>query len=218
MGTHGQSGRFEKIRIKNPRAEYAARRHFAMEKKTEKQQNGRDRYAFTAKRVCYAAVAVALISVCSWIAIPFGSVPYTLQIFALCLIALLLGVRLSLAAVAAYLLLGFCGVPVFAGFTGGAEKLLLPTGGYLLATLPFVAIVGTFRESPFLGQALGGLVALALTYLLGTLYFSVLVTGFTLSGIWTAIVTCVLPYIPADIAKLLLAIWLSDRLKKRISV
>jgi biotin transport system substrate-specific component len=189
-----------------------------MENKTEKQQNGRGRYAFTAKRVCYAAVAVALISVCSFIAVPFGGVPYTLQIFALCLIALLLGVRLSLAAVAAYLLLGFCGVPVFAGFTGGVEKLLSPTGGYLLATLPFVAIVGAFRNGSFLGQALGALVALALTYLLGTLYFSVLYTGFTGGGIWTAIVTCVLPYILADIAKLLLAVWLSERLKKYISI
>lgn len=189
-----------------------------MEKKTEKQQNGRGRYAFTAKRACYAAVAVALVSVCSWIAIPFGGVPYTLQIFALCLIALLLGVRLSLAAVTAYLLLGFCGVPVFAGFTGGVEKLLSPTGGYLLAALPFVCIVALFSKRTFLGKTLGAVLALALTYLFGALYFSVIVTGFTLGGFWAAIVTCVLPYIPADIAKLLLAVWLSGRLKKYLSI
>ena len=175
-------------------------------------------YAFTAKRVCYAAVAVALLCVCAWIAIPFGGVPYTLQTFALCLIALLFGAKLSLAAVTAYVLLGFCGVPVFAGFTGGAEKLLGPTGGYLLAMLPFVCIVAVFSKRAFFGKALGAAIALFVMYLLGTLYFSALVTGFTGGGFWAAFVACVLPYIPADIAKLLLAVWLSGRLKKYVTV
>ena len=175
-------------------------------------------YAFTAKRACYAAVAVALLTVCSWIAVPFGGIPYTLQTLALCLVALLLGVRLSLTATAAYLLLGFCGVPVFAGFTGGAEKLLMPTGGYLLSMLPFVVIVGLFKKRSFFGKFLGACLALCVTYLLGTLWYAATVTGFLWEGLVAAFLTCVLPYIPADIAKVLLSIWLFGKLKNRISV
>ena len=43
-------------------------------------------------------------------------------------------------AVAAYLLLGFAGLPVFSGFQGGPGVLLGATGGYILGFLAAAAV------------------------------------------------------------------------------
>ena len=48
--------------------------------------------------LAYIAVGAALIAICSWISIPL-TVPFTLQTFAVCLIAALLGLRRGLWSV-----------------------------------------------------------------------------------------------------------------------
>ena len=69
-------------------------------------QNGRGRYAMTAKELSYIAVAVALLAVCSWISIPIGDVPVTLQTFALFLIVGVLGTRRAILALLALVQFG----------------------------------------------------------------------------------------------------------------
>ena len=58
-------------------------------------------------------------AICSWITIP-ATVPFTLQTFAVFVTVGLLGGRKGTAAIAAYLLMGAIGLPVFAGFSGGS--------------------------------------------------------------------------------------------------
>ncbi len=160
-------------------------------------------------------LGIALIAVCSWISIPM-TVPFTLQTFAVCLIAALLGLRRGLWTVLCYILLGAVGAPVFAGFKGGFGALLGVTGGYIVGFLFTALVVGLASER--WGRKLKVLVpamilGILLCYAFGTAWFVLVYTKNSGPiGVGTALGWCVLPYIPADAAKLLLASLLSVRL------
>ena len=92
----------------------------------------------------------------------------TLQTFAAALCGYLLRPRQAFGAVLAYILLGACGLPVFAGFTGGAGVLFGPTGGFL-AGLPVMALCASLgRRQSAAAAVLAGLTGLIVVYILGT--------------------------------------------------
>ena len=170
---------------------------------------------FDAWELAIMAMGIALITVCSWISVPL-TVPFTLQTFAVCLIAALFGPRRGLGAVGCYILLGAVGAPVFAGFKGGFGALLGVTGGYIVGFLFTALVVGLAAER--WGRKLKVLipamvVGILLCYAFGTAWFVLVYTKNSGAiGVGTALAWCVLPYIPADAAKLLLASFLAVRL------
>ena len=115
------------------------------------------------RNLVYVALGAALITVCSWISIPM-TIPFTLQTFAVCLIAALLGWRNGLEAVVVYILLGAVGLPVFSGFKGGIGALLGMTGGYIVGFLFTALVVGLAADR--LGRKIP---ALAVSMVLGIL-------------------------------------------------
>lgn len=75
---------------------------------------------------------VLVLAVASQLTIPLHPVPLTLQSATVLLIALVYGARLGAATIAAYLLAGAFGLPVFAGMNAGLPVLLLdPSSGFL---------------------------------------------------------------------------------------
>ena len=94
----------------------------------------------------FASLLAALMAAGAYLSIPIGPVPIVLQNMFVLLAGLLLGSRWGLASVAAYLLTGACGLPVFAGGLGGIGRILGPTGGYLIGYLPAVFIAGYISE------------------------------------------------------------------------
>ena len=94
----------------------------------------------------HAALLAALTAVGAYLFIPIGPVPIVLQNMFVFLAGLLLGRRWGLASVAVYLLAGLCGLPVFAGGTGGIGRVFGPTGGFLLGYLPAVFLIGAVAE------------------------------------------------------------------------
>lgn len=171
------------------------------------------------KNVCYTALAVALICVCSWIAIPLGTVPVTLQSLAVFVTAALLGIRRSFFAVIAYMVLGFIGIPVFAGFTGGIAKLLTPTGGYLLGFLlvtPLVAWLLARKKHSFWHKTLIFSLATLILYACGVFWLVLVAETTTKIGLWSALLVCVIPYILPDICKIVLAATISQKLQGKI--
>ena len=169
----------------------------------------------SARDITMAAMGVALIAVCSWISVPL-TVPFTLQTFAVCLIASLFGLRSGVRTVVCYLLLGAIGVPVFAGFRGGIGALLGVTGGYLVGFL-FTAIAVGFAADHWGRRPVvlipSMILGILLCYLFGTGWFVLVYTKS--SGpisVASALALCVLPYIPADAAKAALASLLAVRL------
>lgn len=166
--------------------------------------------------MAYIALSAVLIAVCSWISIP-AAVPFTLQTFAVFLTMGVLGGKRGTLAVAVYLLLGAVGVPVFANFKGGLGALLGSTGGYLVGFL-LTALTAWGVEAIF-GKNIWALAAslvlgLLVCYAFGTAWFMVVYARSSGAiGLGTALGWCVLPYLPFDAAKLILAMLLTRRLQ-----
>ena len=170
----------------------------------------------TTVALCYAAVGVALITVCSWLSVPVLTVPFTLQTFAIFFVLGLLGTRLGLLTVAAYLLLGIAGVPVFSGFGAGLARLLGPTGGYIGGFLLSCVVTGPLmrlaRDNP-VWQYLAMLAGLVVCYAMGTVWYAYVGGNLTWAGLLSALMVCVVPFVAVDAAKLLVAVLALRRLR-----
>ena len=147
--------------------------------------------------------------------LPFSPVPITFSTLALCLCVFLLGIYKSIICGLLYLLIGAIGLPVFAGFTGGIGRLFGPTGGYLIGYLLLLLIFGYFSNKGnyrfsfcMLGMALGSLSC----YLFGSLWLSIS----TDISFVQALLIGVVPYLPADIAKMFLAYAIGMPIRKAI--
>lgn len=177
----------------------------------------------TAREICRMALFTAIIAVCAWISVPVGEIPVTLQTLGICLASAILGCKRGTAAVAAYIALGLCGVPVFAGFTGGAAKLLAPTGGYIVGFLFTGVIVGMASDltkkrtaSVRAGLLVLGMAAgVAVCYAFGTAWFMLFYRGGTIT-LSAALALCVVPYLVPDFIKILVAAFIAGRLEKGI--
>lgn len=106
-----------------------------------------ERRRSTTRDLVIAALLCALLAALAWVRIPlpFTPVPLTLQVFVVCLVALLLPPAEIALAIGGYLLLGVAGVPVFSGGTGGLGVILGPTGGYLVGFLVGAFLGGAAR-------------------------------------------------------------------------
>ena len=162
-----------------------------------------------------------LIAVCSWISIP-GPVPFTHQTMAVFTTVLLLGGKRGTITIILYMTLGMIGVPVFAGFSSGFAALFGMTGGYILGFL-FIGLIKWGSEKLFgnsyLVLFLACLVGLIVCYAFGTGWFMVVYARTKEPiGLWSALMSCVIPFIIPDLAKLGVAILLYNRLHKFIKV
>ena len=166
--------------------------------------------------LCYIAIGAALIAVCSWLAIPF-TVPFTMQSFAVCLLAALLGGKRGFLTVLVYILLGAAGLPVFSGFRAGVGVLLGVTGGYILGFLLTALAVGFFAErrpGKLLPLNLGMFLGMLLCYACGTIWFVVVYTCSSGPiGVLGALNLCVFPFLIPDVLKCALAVVLTLRLR-----
>jgi biotin transport system substrate-specific component len=144
--------------------------------------------------------AAMVLSAYVYLPLPFTPVPVTLQTF----FVLLSGIALSRwggLSQAAYLVLGATGLPVFAQGAAGAGRLFGPTGGYLIGFLAAAIFIGLFYSRHYL-RGLGVLLGATL-----------LIYGFGLGQLWLythlplgrLLVAGLVPFVPGDIVKLLLA-------------
>jgi len=171
-------------------------------------------------RLCYAAMGVALLAICSWISVPFFSVPFTMQTFAVFFVVGLLGTKWGFVTILAYIGLGALGVPVFSGFGGGVGQLIGVTGGYIVGFLIAALVSGPLcrlAKDNLLWNYLAMLAGLIVCYLFGTLWFTFVAGTFTWAGFGSALMLCVVPFLAFDMAKLLLAQFLLRRLKPLVN-
>ena len=169
------------------------------------------------KRLTHIALTAALLCICSWITVPF-TVPFTMQTFAVFLALLLLGGKDGTIAICLYLLLGVVGLPVFSGFRGGLGHLLGPTGGYLVgfvfSGVVYMLLEPAIRRNRRVRWA-ALLLGLLVCYAFGTAWFVlVFARKGTSYSILSALGICVLPYVVPDVLKAVLAVAVSDRVKK----
>lgn len=147
--------------------------------------------------------------------IPISPVPISLGTFAVFLTVYILGMKLGTISVCIYILLGLVGVPVFSGFSGGVGKVLGPTGGYIIGFLFMALIIGSFVDkwkTNFVLIAIGMVLGTAVCYLFGTVWLAKQ-AGMSFSA---ALAAGVIPFIPADIVKMILAVLIGHQVKVRL--
>ncbi len=168
------------------------------------------------KNMARCALFSALMCLCAWISLPFGSNPITLQTFALFLTLELLGGKQGTLVCLVYLLLGGVGLPVFSGFRGGFGMLLGSTGGYLWGFLLCALmywLITSLLGSRF--RLMACLVGLLLCYALGTFWFYwVYFRAGSQLGLGFVLLKCVAPFVVPDLLKLFLALALGKKLKR----
>jgi biotin transport system substrate-specific component len=138
------------------------------------------------------------------IPLPFTPVPLTGQTFTVLFIGVLYGSKRGALCLLFYLLIGIAGMPVFQGGKAGLEYFLGPTGtgGYLIGFVAAAFVTGYLAEykfdrsfwKTFTTMCLGNIVI----YIFGSSWLLIL-------GFQNVIVLGVLPFIPGDLIKSLIA-------------
>lgn len=164
------------------------------------------------RAIAFVGLSVALMAVGSWIVVPIGPIPLTLQMFVIPLLICVLPAKWSTAAVFAFVALGGLGVPLFSGFRGGLGALLGPTGGFLLGYLVAVPAAAFFLQAVrkrigSKGALLGcefaaGMIFTLIAYIAGWVQYAA-VSGL---GMEAAFMVSVAPFIVPDIVKVLVAV------------
>ncbi len=169
----------------------------------------------------YELVLIALVTAVTCILAPFSiplpisPVPISFTNLVLYVSIYLLGWKRSTISYIIYLLLGFAGLPVFSGFTGGIGKLAGPTGGYLIGFLLLTVIAGLFVEhfpQKRLLCALGMILGTIVTYIFGTFWLSAQLHMTFTEGLAVG----ALPYLPGDIIKIGIALIIGPAIKVRV--
>ena len=158
--------------------------------------------------IAKCGMCTAMITVCAWIQIPM-TVPFTLQTFGIFVAVGLLGGKPGTFSVLAYVLLGACGVPVFAGFSGGLGIIMGTTGGYIVGFIASALVMWLFEK--LLGKSYPVLISsmiagLLVCYALGTAWFMLVYSQNTGSiGLMQTLSWCVIPFIIPDAVKIFCA-------------
>jgi len=169
----------------------------------------------------------AFVAVCAHVVLPlsFTPVPLTLQTFAVVVLGLLLSPRQAAGTLAAYLVEGALGLPVFSpapAIIGGLAHLLGPTGGYLLAYPAAAGLISILWRRARFGRLLGNYGGAVASAAAGSLL--ILACG----GLWLAVLTHgsaqsiltfgVVPFLPGEALKIVAAAGVmigSRRLRRR---
>jgi biotin transport system substrate-specific component len=172
------------------------------------------RRAISVASVLFVAALTAAAAQVS-VSLPFTSVPFTFQPMIVLLGGLALGSKLGLASQVIYLAAGIAGLPVFAAsatLPPGPLRLLGPTGGYLMAYPVAALLVGYLAERGFSRRYLTSVIAmlagLAVIYACGVTWLAMFArvgTGNPGIGMLAALMTGIVPFVLADLFKLLAA-------------
>ena len=170
------------------------------------------------QRIVFIGLAAAIICVLSPFSlnIPVSPVPVSLSIFAIYIAVYACGMLDGTIAVLVYLLIGLVGVPVFSNFSGGVGKLFGPTGGYLIGYIFVALIAGFFIDKfpkKFYMHAIGMVLGTAVCYVFGTFWLAHQAS----MDLKAAFMAGVIPFIPADLVKIVVAIPVGMALRKALA-
>jgi biotin transport system substrate-specific component len=154
-----------------------------------------------------------LLAVSSKIQVPFWPVPMTMQTFVVFIISMAYGWRLSFLTLIAYLIEGAIGMPVFAK-GGGLLYLIGPTAGYLYGMTIAAGVMGYFADLGYGKSIIKCIVPL----LIGTIIIFVFGVGYLSSiiGFEKALAVGLLPFIPSELFKIVLALFIIPSIWKYI--
>lgn len=162
------------------------------------------------RNMILAALFAALTAAGSFIRIPIGPVPITLQNLFTLLSGILLGPGLGALSQALYVLTGLFGLPVFASGAAGFTALVSPSFGYLLGFIAASALTGAIcrrGKNSFIRIIAASCAGILAVYALGIPYlyliFNYVMHAHVTFG--TALKTGFLVFLPGDALKCIAA-------------
>lgn len=158
-------------------------------------------------------LVAAILSIIAPLSIPIGPVPISFTNLIIYLGIFAIGKKKGLIAYLVYLAIGFIGLPVFSGFSGGPAKLFGPTGGYLFGFLFIFLVSGYFIEKDYKDKkntAAAMILGTILCYFFGTVWLAIQ-TGM---GIWPAFMAGVIPFILGDLIKIVFAAFAGEKIRE----
>lgn len=149
--------------------------------------------------IAECAIFVALMVAGAYIKIPFPFMPLTFQTVFAVLSGLLLGRKKGIIAMTVYAFAGLFGLPVFTG-GGGFSYVLMPSFGYILGFIASAGVAGiAYSKQKKLWQIiLLALAAFLADYVFGIAYFIMIWKLNGNVGLWSAVVTYNVVYMPKD--------------------
>ena len=164
---------------------------------------------------------IALMAALTWIlgpmsiTLPFTPVPISFTNLVIYFAVMVIGMKRGTISYLVYLLIGAVGLPVFSGFSGGLAKLAGPTGGYLVGFI-FLALISGFFVEKFSGNivmaVIGMVLGTAVTYAFGTIWLCAQMHLTFVQGLYAGVI----PYLPGDAAKIVIAIIVGSAVKKAV--
>ena len=168
---------------------------------------------FAAILCCCAAITIVL---------PFTAIPITFQVLAVSVAGAVMGKKYGALSVIIYTLIGFCGLPVFSGMKGGVTALAGPTGGFIIGFIPEAFVTGLIvalivkKEDKILVKNIkiffAMIVGLVVLYAFGTVQFMFMAK----ISVLKALTLAVIPFVPLDVAKIVVAVVVSIFVKNNI--
>ena len=173
---------------------------------------------FTTFQIALVALMTAITCVMGpfSIPIPISPVPISLTNLAIYFITCIIGWKLGTLSYLLYLCIGIVGLPVFSSFSSGFGKLLGPTGGYLIGFIFLAVISGICFEKTNnrIFQIIGLILGTAVCYLFGTVWLCYQAGLTFYQGLWAGVI----PYIPGDLVKIVLAVLFAPVIRKRLEM
>ena len=169
----------------------------------------------TVQRLTKNAILLALMCVIGMFSLPLGdNIKVSLQLLMVFIIGLTASSFIdSVIVTGLYLLLGLF-LPIYAGFNAGIS----PTFGFVIS-FPIICVPLYFLnklkiKNQFIRMSIACIVALIICYFIGTLFLK-----FYLNiSIEKALLIAVVPYIPFDIAKIIIAELVVSLLPKKYTI
>lgn len=161
------------------------------------------------------AIFAAITAILAQIEIPLPLVPISGQTLAVGLTATILGSRQGAIAMIGYAAIGAIGLPVFAGFSGGAQVLVGPTGGYIVGFVAAAYFTGLILEKTKFSipwALVANTVGMIITLLFGTVQLK-----YVMDLTWTqAMVGGVYPFLIVGLIKAFLSSWIGIIVRERL--
>ena len=169
------------------------------------------------KRIALIGLMTAVICMLGPVSfpLPISPVPISLGVLGVLLSTYLLGMKWGTVSCLVYLLIGLVGLPVFTGFSGGLGKVLGPTGGYMIGYIFLSLIAGFFTgkwPTKWPMHLVGMVAGTAVMYLFGTLWLGYLMKCSFMEALWMGVI----PYIPADLVKIAIALGLGGLIRRQL--
>ncbi|MBV9576475.1 MAG: biotin transporter BioY [Gammaproteobacteria bacterium] len=153
------------------------------------------------KQALLLLMGVLILALSAQLSIPLKPVPLTFQTTTVILIGMTYGARLGTLTIAAYLLAGLIGFPVYQGFSYGLSSFFGATCGYLIGFLPAAFLSGFLAQNGWAKNRIKSFAAACLGS--GVIFSFGLLVLAQLIGCKAAIAVGLLPFIISEPIKLL---------------